>query len=103
MNFTPFSIALIGVLGLLGVGLYGLMVSRNLIKIVVALQILVKAALLGLVAAGEVSQQINLGQSLAITVLVADTVVVVVGMALAVQIRRQLGSMDIKELSSLRG
>jgi len=103
MNLTPFSITLIGVLGLLGVGLYGLMVSRNLIKIVVALQIMVKAALLGLVAAGNVSQQINLGQSLAITVLVADTVVVVVGMALAVQIRRQLGSMDVKELSSLRG
>jgi NADH-quinone oxidoreductase subunit K len=103
MNLTPFSIALVGVLGLLGVGLYGLMASRNLIKIVVALQILVKAALLGLVAAGSVSQQINLGQSLAITVLVADTVVAVIGMALAVQIRRQLGSMDVKELSSLRG
>jgi NADH-quinone oxidoreductase subunit K len=103
MNLTPFSIALLGVLGLLGVGLYGLMISRNLIKIVVALQILVKAALLGLVAAGSVSQQINLGQSLAITVLVADTVVAVIGMALAVQIRRQLGSMDVKELSSLRG
>jgi NADH-quinone oxidoreductase subunit K len=91
------------VLGLLGVGLYGLMACRNLIKIVVALQILVKAALLGLVAAGSVSQQINLGQSLAITVLVADTVVAVIGMALAVQIRRQLGSMDVKDLSSLRG
>jgi NADH-quinone oxidoreductase subunit K len=103
MNLTPFSIALIGVLGLLGVGLYGLMISRNLIKIVVALQILVKAALLGLVAAGSISNQINLGQSLAITVLVADTVVAVIGMALAVQIRRQLGSMDVKELSSLRG
>ena len=103
MNLTPFSIALIGVLGLLGVGLYGLMISRNLIKIVVALQILVKAALLGLVAAGSISHRINLGQSLAITVLVADTVVAVIGMALAVQIRRQLGSMDVKELSSLRG
>jgi NADH-quinone oxidoreductase subunit K len=103
MNLTPFSIALIGVLGLLGVGLYGLMISRNLIKIVVSLQILVKAALLGLVAAGSISNQINLGQSLAITVLVADTVVAVIGMALAVQIRRQLGSMDVKELSSLRG
>jgi NADH-quinone oxidoreductase subunit K len=103
MNLTPFSIALVGVLGLLGVGLYGLMACRNLIKIVVALQILVKAALLGLVAAGSVSQQINLGQSLAITVLVADTVVAVIGMALAVQIRRQLGSMDVKDLSSLRG
>jgi len=102
MNIS-LSIALVGVFGLLGVGLYGLMASRNLIKIVVALQILVKAALLGLIAAGSVSQQINLGQSLAVTVIVADTMVAVIGMALAVQIRRQLGTMDIKDLSSLRG
>ena len=100
---TPYTIALLGVFGLLGVGLYGLLASRNLIKIVVALQILVKAALLGLIAAGSLSQQINLGQSLAVTVIVADTVVAVIGMALAVQIRRQLGTLDVSELSSLRG
>jgi NADH-quinone oxidoreductase subunit K len=103
MSLSPLTIALIGVIGLLGAGFYVLLVCRNLIKIVVALQILVKAALLGLVAAGNVSGQIDLGQSLAITVIVADTVVAVVGIALGVQIRRHLGTLDVRELSSLRG
>ena len=103
MSLSLLNVAVVGVLGLLGVGFYGLLVSRNLIKIVIALQILVKAALLGLVAAGFSSGRINLGQSLAITVIVADTVVAVIGMALAVQIRRHLGTLDVAELSKLRG
>jgi NADH-quinone oxidoreductase subunit K len=103
MSLSLLNVAVVGVLGLLGVGFYGLLVSRNLIKIVIALQILVKAALLGLVAAGLSSGRINLGQSLAITVIVADTVVAVIGMALAVQVRRHLGTLDVAELSKLRG
>jgi len=103
MNLSFETIGLIGVLGLLGIGLYGLLISRNLIKLVIALQILVKAALLGLVLAGDMSAQINLSQSLAITVIVADTVVAVIGMALAVQVRRQIGTMDVTALSKLRG
>lgn len=100
---TPLNIAIAGALVLLGVGLYGLLILRNLIKIVVALQILVKGAILALVAAGAISGQTNLGQSLAVTLIVADTVVAVVGLALAVQVRRRFDSLDIKELSSLRG
>lgn len=103
MNLSSFNIILVGVLGLLGIGLYGLMASRNLIKIVIALQILVKSALLGLVLAGQVSGQVNLGQSLAITVIVADTIVAVIGMALAIQIRRQMDTLDVRELSRLKG
>ena len=103
MNFSLLNIGLIGLLGLLGIGFYGLLVTRNLIKVVVALQILVKAALLGLIMAGIASSQINLSQSLAVTVIVADTVVAVIGLALAVQIRRQLGTLDLRELSNLRG
>jgi len=103
MNIAPFNIALMGVIGLLGIGFYGLMVSRNLIKIVVALQILVKGAMLALVAAGQAAGQINLGQSMALTVIVADTIVAVMGMALGVQIRRRMGTLDVRDLSSMRG
>lgn len=103
MSFSPLTIAYIGVLGLLGLGLYGLLVTRNLIKIVIALQILVKAAVLALVAAGSASGQVSLGQSLAATVIVADTVVAVVGLALAVQVRRRCGTLDVAALSGLRG
>ena len=103
MNLSLLNVAVIGVLGLLGIGFYGLLVCRNLFKVVVALQILVKAALLALVSAGYASGKINLGQSLAITVIVADTIVAVIGMALGVQIQRQLGTLDIKDLSRMRG
>ena len=103
MSFSPFTIAWVGVIGLLGIGFYSLMVSRNLIKIVVALQILVKGALLGLIAAGNANGQIGLSQSMALTVIVADTIVAVMGIALGVQIRRQTGSLDVRDLSRLRG
>jgi len=99
---TPLQVAVIGVLGLIGVGVYGLLISRSLIKIVVALQILVKGAMLALVAAGVASGKTNLGQSLAVTVIVADTVVAVIGLALAVQVKRRLGTLDVRELSSLK-
>jgi NADH:ubiquinone oxidoreductase subunit K len=103
MTLSSFNIAWIGVIGLLGIGFYGLMVSRNLIRIVVTLQILVKGAVLGLVAAGNANGQINLSQSMALTVIVADTIVAVMGIALGVQIRRRVGSLDVYDLSSLRG
>ncbi len=100
---NPVTIIMLGALGVFGVGLYGLLITRNLVKVVVALQILVKAALLALVAAGRASDQIDLSQGLAMTVIVADTVVAVIGLALAVQVKRVLGTMDLTALSKLRG
>ncbi len=103
MNFSPLSVVLVIILSLLGVGLYGLLITRNLIKIVLVLQILVKSAVLALVLAGKVGGNLGLGQSLAVTVIVADTVVAVVGLALAVQVRRRFGTLDVPEISTLRG
>lgn len=93
----------ITVLGLLLIGLYGLLAVRNLFKIIITLQILVKAAVLALVVAGQASGRIQLGQSLAVTVIVADTVVAVVALALAVQVKQQAGTVDVGKLDSLRG
>jgi len=92
----------LAVLGLLGVGLYGLLLSRNLIKLIIALQLLTKTAALAMVVAGKISGQINLGQSMALTIIVADTIVAVVGLALAVQVRQRFGTLDVKQLSKLK-
>lgn len=103
MTFTPLNIVLLGIVGLLGVGFYGLLITRNLIKIVMVLQILIKGAILALVLAGKLSGNLGLGQSTAATVIVADTIVAVVGLALAVQVRRRCGSLDVQNISTLRG
>jgi NADH:ubiquinone oxidoreductase subunit K len=99
----PIKITLFAILGLLGVSLYGLLVTRNLIKIVLVLQLLVKTAVLALVLAGKYNGQINLSQSLAATVIVADTVVAVIGLALAVQVQQRCGTLDLRQLASLKG
>lgn len=103
MIFTLSNIILFGVIGLLGVGFYGLLITRNLIKVVMVLQILIKAVILALVLAGKLSGNMGLGQSTAATVIVADTIVAVVGLALAVQVRRRFGTLDVPKISTLRG
>jgi NADH:ubiquinone oxidoreductase subunit K len=102
MTISPTIVLVLGVIGLLGVGLYALLTIRNLFQIIIALQILVKATVLALVMGGKASGQLNLGQSLAMTVIVADTIVAVIGLALAVQVKRQIGTLDVKALSTLR-
>jgi NADH:ubiquinone oxidoreductase subunit K len=103
MTLSVLNIGLAGVLGLIGVALYGLLVVHNLIKLVIMLQLLVKGAVLALVLAGSASGQINLAQSLAMTVIVADTLVAVLGLALAVRVRRSFGTLDIRALAHMRG
>jgi NADH-quinone oxidoreductase subunit K len=102
MSLPIWTVALIAIMGLLGVGFYGLLISRNLIKIVVALQVLVKGAIIAMVVAGKLHGEVMLGQTMALTVIVADTIVAVIGLALAVQVRRYCGSLDLQALSSLR-
>jgi NADH:ubiquinone oxidoreductase subunit K len=100
MNTLQWS--LIGIVLLFGIGIYGLLASRHLIKVMIALQIVVKAALLALVIAGDAVGQINLAQSIALTMIVVDTIAAVLGLALIVQIKRRTGVLDTNELAQLR-
>ena len=102
MSITWPAVVVVAALGLLGIGLSGLLLTRNMISIVVALQIMVKGILVLLIWAGHQAGQINVSQSMALTIIVADTVVAVLGLALAVQVRRRFGTLDIKALTILR-
>ena len=100
MTLNPLNVVLFVVVLLLAVGFYGLLITRNLIKIVLVLQVLVKAVVIALVLAGKASGNLGLGQSIAATVIVADTVVAVVALALAVQVRRRTGTLDLAKIST---
>lgn len=102
MNLPIPLIVLITILCLAGTGLYCLLITRNMIKVVIGLQLIVKGAVLAFILAGKLTGQMNLAQSMALTIIVADTIVAVVGLALAVQIRLRTGDLDIKSLSSLK-
>jgi len=103
MTLSLFEVAAIAALVLLGIGFYGLLAMRHMIKLVIALQILEKGALLAFIVAAGSSGDLNLGQSLATTIIVVDTIVAVVGLALAVKVKEHFGTLDVHELSHLRG
>lgn len=102
MNIPIPLIVLLVIFCLAGSGLYCLLITRNLIKVIIGLQLLVKGAVLAFILAGSMTGEMNTAQTLALTIIVADTITVVVGLALAVQIRLKTGNLDIKSLSSLK-
>ena len=102
MTISLSAVAFVAVLELMAMGLYGLLVCRNLIKVVIAIQILAKGAMVAMLLGGYVSGNIETAQSLTVTVIVADTIVSVVALALAVQVRRCFGTLDLAALTTLR-
>jgi NADH:ubiquinone oxidoreductase subunit K len=103
ITLTAPNIASFCVLVLIGTGVYGLLITRNLIKVIIALQILVKGVLIALILAGSQQGKINLGQNMALTVIVADTIVAVIGLGIAVQARKAFGSLDLRSMTRLKG
>ncbi|MBZ0317301.1 MAG: NADH-quinone oxidoreductase subunit K [Anaerolineae bacterium] len=99
---TEDELTLVGVGILFGVGVYGLLLTHHLIKIVIALQIIGKAVIIAFALAGTMSERVQLAQSLIVTIIVADTMVAVISLALVIQVKQRLGTLDARELSNLR-
>jgi multisubunit Na+/H+ antiporter MnhC subunit len=95
-------IIVICILGLLGIGFYCLLITRNLLKLVVALQVLVKGAMLAILFAGCLVDNMEVAQSMALTIIVADTIVAVIGLAMAIQVRQITNTSNIRSISTLR-
>jgi NADH-quinone oxidoreductase subunit K len=100
---SPVAVMFIGAWFLLIIGTYGLMLGRSLLKIVIALQLMVKGAIVMLVVAGSLQGQLALGQSLAITVIAVDTLVAVIGLALVVQVKMQRSTLDVNRTVNAEG
>lgn len=99
---NSFQVLLLGVIALLGIGLYGVLINRHLIKVVIALQILVKAALLAVIVAGRFTGRVSLAESMGLTIIVIDTIVAVLALALVVQIKQRANNLDSAELAQLK-
>uniref|UniRef100_A0A7V0Z5S4 NADH-quinone oxidoreductase subunit K n=1 Tax=candidate division WOR-3 bacterium TaxID=2052148 RepID=A0A7V0Z5S4_UNCW3 len=84
-------------------GLYCLLSMRNLIKLLIGIEIIAKGVLLALISASSARGSILTGQSLAITFIVVEVSVVAVALALVINLFRHTGSLDVKKLTKLKG
>lgn len=93
---------ILAICSIIGIGFYCLIITRNLLKLVIGLQILVKGVMIAVIFAGNVQGKIEMAQSMAYTIIVADTIVTVIGLAMSIQLRDKTGTSDIHSISKLK-
>ncbi len=85
------------------IGLLGLLTQRQLIKQVIGLKIMLQGVMLGLIHAGRLSGDPDFAQSMVISALIVEAVLIAVALALIVNVFRHYPSGDVDELQRLRG
>ncbi len=99
-SMVPYWIAVV----LLAVtGLYLVLATRNLLRLVIGLEILTKGVTLLLILAGEITGRGALAQSFAITLIVVEVVIVVVAAGIALSVFRHQGTLDTSAVRRLKG
>ena len=84
-------------------GLYCVLVTRNLIRVLIGLELLTKAVTLLLVVAGYVTGQIALCQAMVITLIVIEVVVIAIAAGIVLSIHRHTDSIDARNIRDLKG
>jgi NADH:ubiquinone oxidoreductase subunit K len=85
------------------IGIYCVIMTANLIRALIGIEVLIKAATLLLIVAGYITGHVALAQSLVITLIVIEVVFMVVAVGIVLGIYRHYGSLDAKNLRNLKG
>lgn len=84
-------------------GVYCMMVSRNMLRLIIGMELISKGCLLAVAACGKALGNMALAQSIAVTMIVVEVVVVAVGLALVVRAYARTGTVDIWKFNRLKG
>ncbi|WP_339779800.1 NADH-quinone oxidoreductase subunit NuoK [uncultured Marinobacter sp.] len=102
MNGVPMEHGLVLAAILFALGLAGLMFRRNMIFVLMSLEIMLNAAGLAFIVAGAGWQQPE-GQVMYLLVITLAAAEASVGLALLIQLQRRSKSLDIDAVSRMRG
>ena len=84
-------------------GLYCILVTRNLMRVLIGLELLMKAVTLLLIVAGYAVGRTGLAQAIVITLIVIEVVVIAVMAGVILSIYRHTGSLDASNVKDLKG
>lgn len=84
-------------------GLLGLLARRNLIKLLIAVEIISKGISLLLLSTGFAKGHILTAQALVITFIVVEVSLIATALALVINIYRHTKGLDVRKLAQLKG
>lgn len=85
------------------IGFYGLLVSDNLIRTLIAMEILSKVVVLAIILAGYVTNQMGLAQALAVTLIIIEVALTVVAVGVVLCIFKQNKTLDVSAIRNIKG
>jgi multicomponent Na+:H+ antiporter subunit C len=85
------------------IGFYCVLATFNLVRVLIGLEVLIKAVTLLIILAGYLTGRAALTQSLVITLIVIEAVVMTVGMGVILGAYRHNGTLDVRDLRKLKG
>ena len=94
---------IVAIIVLIGIGIYCLVARRNLIQLLVGIEVIAKGVTLSFILAGFFQGNEQIAQAIVVTIIVIEVVTAAVVMALIVRAYRHTGSLDIKDFKKLRG
>lgn len=80
------------------IGFYYLITTRNLIRILIALEVLTKGITLTLIYVGKLTGQMATAQSMVITLIIIEVVVMAVAAGIIVNIFNHTDSLNVREI-----
>jgi multisubunit Na+/H+ antiporter MnhC subunit len=95
-------ILLIGFLMIVA-GCYCLIRTYHMLKIIIGIEIAMKAVTMFILLAGYINGKTGLSQTFVISVIVIEVVVTLVAAGIAISLYKKYGSMDIRNLKRLKG
>jgi len=84
-------------------GIYCMLVTRNMIKVLIGLELLNKGVTLLFIIIGRITGQEALAQAMVITMIVIEVVVIVIAGGVILSVYRHDESLDVKNLRNLKG
>lgn len=99
LTLTLMSTALV----LIALGVFMLVMTSNMIRVVLAVEVMMKAVTMLLIYAGQVSGQLGLAQTFIVTQIVIEIILAAVASGLVINIYRKTGQRELRKLNKLNG
>lgn len=88
---------------LIGIGVYCLVARKNVIQLLIGIEIIAKGVTISFVLGGFLQGNEQIAQAIVITIILIEVITAVIIMSLIVKVFHKTGSLDIKNLRKLKG
>ena len=93
---------IIAIVLMVAAGVYCIIATHNLLRVLIAMELANKAAILFLLLAGAASGQMALAEGFIITLIIIEVVVTAIGALLCIALHARTGSLDIRIINKNR-